>query len=143
MEGWMNIMDISNITQYYHNATASSSLRLDSLQNRDFSKASDEELMDACKQFESYFVEMVMKEVTKNIDLSGGATGGNATLMDFYKDKTITSLAEKTAEKGSLGLAQQMYEQMKRQNNSVTMSDILAHQAEVTGNTEGEKESGI
>lgn len=128
-------MDISSI---YNNATASaSSSKLESLQNRDFSKASDDELMDACKQFESYFVEMVMKEVTKNIDLSGGATGGNATLMDYYKDKTISSLAEQTTETGNLGLAQQMYEQMKRQNSSVTMSEILAHQAELREENKG------
>nr|MCR4692064.1 hypothetical protein [Lachnospiraceae bacterium] len=83
-------------------------------------------------EFESYFVEMVMKEVTKGVDLTGGAqSSGNTTLMEYYKDQTISSLAKEQTEHNSLGLAQQMYEQMKRSNNSVTMAEILQHQAEL------------
>ena len=114
------------------NATNAISSNIDALKRKDFSQASDEELMDACKQFESYFVEMVMKEVTKNVPLTmGGESDPNSTLLDFYKDKTISSLAEQSTEQNSLGLAQQMYEQMKRSSNTVTMEEILQHQAEL------------
>ncbi len=117
--------------------------RLNSLKNRDLSGATDEELMDACREFESYFVEMTMKEVAKNIDFTGGASdNANSTLMEFYKDKTISSLAGQVTEGGSLGLAQKMFDQMKAQSKAVTMSEILAHQAELAGKKETDKAGG-
>ena len=119
--------------QNYMNTTASPTAgSIDAMKNRDFSKASDEELMEACKQFESYFMEMVMKEMTKNIHLTGeDADAGSSTMVDFYKDQTISRLAAQSTEQNSLGLAQQMYEQMKRSSNTVTMEEILQHQAEL------------
>ena len=118
--------------QNYMNTTASPTAgSIDAMKNRDFSKASDEELMEACKQFESYFMEMVMKEMTKNIHLTGeDADAGSSTMVDFYKDQTISRLAAQSTEQNSLGLAQQMYEQMKRANNGITAEQILARQAE-------------
>ena len=44
------------------NASAS---RLNDTISGDLSSASDEELMDVCKDFEAYFVEQVMKEMKK------------------------------------------------------------------------------
>ena len=37
------------------------------------------------------------------------------SMMDFYKDKMIQSMAEETADQnGGLGLARMLYEQMRR-----------------------------
>lgn len=41
--------------------------RLNDTISGDLSSASDEELMDVCKDFEAYFVEQVMKEMKKMI----------------------------------------------------------------------------
>lgn len=82
--------------------------------NGDFSTASDEELMDVCKDFEAYFVEQVLKEVEKTIPKSEEEDASMSQLTDFYKEEMIKSLAEDVCEQQSLGLAQQMYEQMKR-----------------------------
>ena len=102
---------------------------IDAMKNKDLSGASDEELMSACKEFEAYFLEMVMKEMTKNINLTGSTSdSGSSTLLDYYKDQTISSIAAQSTEHSSLGLAQQMYEQMKRSSQSVSMADIQAHQ---------------
>ena len=137
--------DISLSTNYLNiaqqSAGSQAASRLESLGKKDFSGADDKELMDACKEFESYFLEMVMKEVTKGLDFTGGASGsGNGTLLEYYKDKTISSLAKESTEQSSLGLAQQMYEQMKRSANTVTMDEILAHQAELRGEAKEEPE---
>ncbi|MBO4336707.1 MAG: hypothetical protein J5842_01370 [Lachnospiraceae bacterium] len=122
-------------------AVSDISKKADSLKNKDLSGATDEELMQACKDFESYFVEMTMKEVTKNIDFTGGASdSANSTLMDFYKDKTITNLSEQITEGGSLGLAQKMYDQMKAQSRSVSLEEIQQHQAELAGKTETQEQ---
>ena len=34
--------------------------------------------------------------------------------MDFYKDQMVQSIAEETGNQGGFGLAQMLYEQMKR-----------------------------
>ena len=134
----MSDINLTNYQNYLNTTSSSTAASIDAMKNKDLSKASDEELMDACKQFESYFMEMVMKEMTKNIHLTGeGADAGSSTLVDFYKDRTISELATQSTENSSLGLAQQMYEQMKRSANSLTAEEILAKKASEAG---GQKE---
>lgn len=108
----MDISSISSYTSYISDAaTASktqSSLQLDS----DYTNATDEELMDACKQFEAYFLEQVFKEMMKTIPESE-ESGSNGTLVEYFQDNMIQELATQSTETNSLGLAQMLYEQMK------------------------------
>ena len=77
--------------------------------------ATDEELMEVCKEFESYFMEMIMKEMTKTTDLFGGdSSGSDSALVSYFKDGAIADLAKEATQQNSLGLAQTLYEQMKR-----------------------------
>lgn len=88
---------------------------LQSTLDGDLSTATDEELLDVCKEFEAYFVEQVMKEVEKTIpDDDEDEDSSMSQLTDYYKDQMIQTLAEEVCDKQDLGLAQQMYEQMKR-----------------------------
>ena len=62
-------MDVNAITQAYTEYMATQNTtgtKLNkTLETTDYAKATDDELMDACKQFEAYFVEMVFKEMEK------------------------------------------------------------------------------
>ncbi len=112
-------MDISNITSMYSdvyaNATNQAASKLQSkIDGADYSKATDEELMDACKQFEAYFVEQMYKGMLKTIPKSEESSGSIGTMMDYYEDQMVQQLAEQTTEQSGLGLAQMLYEQMKR-----------------------------
>ena len=78
------------------------------------STATDEELMDACKQFEAYFLEQMFKAMMKTIPENEDMSGSTSTLMDYYKDEMVQQLASDSTENNSLGLAQMLYEQMKR-----------------------------
>ncbi len=83
--------------------------------SKDFSGSSDEELMDVCKQFESYFIEQVLKEVKKTVpDTAFAQDASNKSMVDFFMDSTIQKVSENLQEKAGLGLAQQMFDQMKR-----------------------------
>lgn len=98
---------------------------MDQIKSTDYANATDEELMDACKQFEEYFVEMTLKEVFKTVDLFGtGESTSNAmsTSKDFMKDSIVQKFAEKITEESNLGLAQQLYESMRR--NTVNVSEL-------------------
>lgn len=77
-------------------------------------QASDEKLMDVCKQFEAYFMEQMLKEMVKTIPVSEEVSGSSATLVDYYKDMMIQNVAAQSTEQNSLGLAQSLYEQMRR-----------------------------
>lgn len=76
--------------------------------------ASEDELMDACRQFEAYFVEQMFKSMMKTIPTEGNTSNYTSTMMDYYKDQMVQSVAEQSTQQGGLGLAQMLYEQMKR-----------------------------
>lgn len=115
----MSTIDTSGITNIYSdyaNQTASQ-LKADKLKNvvnADYSKADDDELMDACKQFESYFLEQVFKQMWKTVNTNTSDDQPTNNLVDYFKDATIQELASQNTEKNGLGLAQTLYEQMKR-----------------------------
>lgn len=91
----------------------------DAVDGADYSQSSDEELLDVCKKFESYFLEQVFKEMQKTVDCfkDENSVNPNNNLVDFFKDSAIQSLANTSTECQGLGLAQMMYEQMKRNYN--------------------------
>lgn len=112
-------MDFSNITAMYSdtyaNAANQSAAKLQNkVSGTDYSKASEDELLDACKQFEAYFIEQMYKSMMKTVPSGEGMTGSTGNLMDYYKDQMIQSMAEQTTDQNSLGLARMLYEQMKR-----------------------------
>lgn len=82
--------------------------------SKDYSKASDDELMDVCKQFEAYFLEQCFKEMLKTTGKDEFSSGSTSTLVDYYKDMMVQEISKQSTEKESLGLAQMLYEQMKR-----------------------------
>lgn len=111
-------MDIDSISSLYNDIyTNASNQSADKLQNQlksDYSQATDEELMDVCKQFEAYFLEQMFKEMVKTIPSSEESSGSASTMLDYYKDMMIQEVASASTEQNSLGLAQTLYEQMRR-----------------------------
>lgn len=113
------MIDMSNISSMYSDRYASAANQSanklkDKLENADFSGASDDELLAACKQFEAYFVEQLYKGMLKTIPQSENTSNYTSSMMDFYKDQMVQSVAEMTTEQSNLGLAQMLYEQLKR-----------------------------
>lgn len=92
------------------------------LENTD-EDSTDEELMSACKEFESYFLEQVFKEMEKSVyalksdDEKSGSMGENNSLVSYFKDKAISDIASTSTETQGTGLAQMLYENMKRNYN--------------------------
>lgn len=115
-------MDIGGLSSTYLNyadtltgTNGKSASSISSLQNKDLSNATEDELMEVCQEFEAYFMEMIMKEMTKSTSLFGEDSGGsNSALVSYFKDSAITDLAKEATEQNSLGLAQTLYEQMRR-----------------------------
>ena len=126
---------IDNLNSIYANSTYTNQTTnsiSSKLNSTDFSKVSDDELMEVCKDFESYFVEQMLKSMAKMSSVDGsnsdniyaslfGVTedsdSGMNTLSSYFGDELMSSMADKVVENQSgkgLGIAQTLYEQMKR-----------------------------
>ena len=121
-------MDINGLNKDYASylsQSSAASTKINQLQNADYTNATDDELLDACKQFEEYFVEMTLKEVFITVDLFGtgeSSSSAMSTSKDLMKDSMVKTFAEKITENSNLGLAQQLYESMKR--NTIDVSEL-------------------
>ena len=91
-----------------------SSKKMQDTVSKDYSKASDDELLDVCKQFEAYFMEQVFKQMEKTVIKADGSSGSSGALVDYFKDSAIQELTKTSTETQGLGIAQALYEQMKR-----------------------------
>lgn len=83
----------------------------ETLKNQNTADATDEELMEVCKSFEAYFVEQVFKEMKSTVHSSDD----NGEYMKYFGDMLVQTYAEEAAETGTFGIAQMLYESMKRQ----------------------------
>lgn len=122
-------------TSYADTYDKTSSDLTDKITVTDFSKASDDELMSVCKDFESYFVEQMLKSMEKmaKIDsddddsstslfnsmasIGGDSDSAMSTLGSYFGDEMIKNYAQLFTETNNgkgLGIAQTLYEQMKR-----------------------------
>ena len=113
-------MDIGGLSSAYTDFiqgqnTAETKLN-EKINSTDYTKASEDELLSACKQFESYFLEQIFKEMQKTVDClkSDDESSSTSGLVDYFKDTAIQDLAETSTDIQGLGLAQTLYEQMKR-----------------------------
>ena len=113
-------MDINGLTsaysQYANNLSgnATSEALSNKVSNQNYENATDEELMEVCKEFEAYFLELMYKEMMKTVPESELTSGANSTLVNYFKDEMVKDVAAQTAEQSNMGLAQTLYEQMKR-----------------------------
>lgn len=101
---------------YANNSKSSASKLQDNLEKKDYAQADEDELLEVCKDFEAYFVEQVLKEMKNMIPKNEDSSGADKYL-DYFGDNYIQQLAETVTESNNgkgLGLAQSLYEQMKR-----------------------------
>ncbi|MBQ8280021.1 MAG: hypothetical protein IJZ23_09300 [Roseburia sp.] len=79
------------------------------------SKTSEDELLEVCKDFESYFIEEIIKEVKENMTLEDEEGDSSlSTLTDFHMDSAIELISDQVLDQSGMSFTQQLYEQMKR-----------------------------
>ena len=112
----MDISGLSNIYTDYlgQQAETAKASKMTQTVSKDYSKATDDELMDVCKQFEAYFMEQVFKQMEKTIIKDEESSQSTTALVDYFKDSALQDLTNTAADTQGLGIAQMLYEQMKR-----------------------------
>lgn len=83
--------------------------------------SSDEELLNACKSFEAYFLEQMFKSMDATVDRE--EEEGEYTSM--FKDNMYEAYANNAVETQGYGIAQMLFESMKR-NQTATTTEAAA-----------------
>ena len=86
----------------------------------DKTKATDDEMMNACKEFEAYMIEQVYKSMEKTIIKADEDENEYET---YFGDMRIQQYAKSVVDQGGVGLAQQLYEAMKRNSGPTTLTE--------------------
>lgn len=84
----------------------------DKLDKTNTSTATDDELMQVCKDFEAYLAEQVFKSMKKMVPES---EDDQNEYMQYFGDNLYQEYAKNMSDAGELGIAQMLYESMKRQ----------------------------
>ncbi len=91
--------------------TSNTTKKLESkLKDNNLDKMPDKELMEACKSFETYFVEQVVKAMRKTIPNNEEKND----YINYFGDMLYEKYSENITDSGELGIAQMLYESMKR-----------------------------
>lgn len=106
-----SILDVSSMYDTYASSissTSASSLK-DSLEsvNQD---SDDEELMNACKSFESYFVQKIIQQAEETVK----SDDEEGEYLKYFGDTLTQAYADAITDSGEIGLAQQLYDSMKQ-----------------------------
>jgi len=112
----MGIDTSSYYSDYYSQTSNASSKALEGTLGNISDQVTNEELMDACKEFEAYFLEQVYKGMEKTImKAEDDNSSTSSQYMDYFGDMQTQEYAKSAANQGDgIGLATQLYEQMKR-----------------------------
>ena len=141
----MNVTDISTnyVTSMLDNSIASAAVaraKKAAAEVESTDKEDDVELMNACKNFEEYFIEQILKEGFKTINKdTSSMSASSQSLLSYYEDGLAREIASSATDHGGYGLAQLMYEQMSRE--TFTMAEVREREAEKAAAEAEEKAS--
>lgn len=121
------LSDVFNDYSDIYNKNSSAGNIQNKLESTDYSKSTDGELMDACKEFEAYFVEQAFKAMQKMVPEN--EEGSSSDYMEYFGDTLVQEYAKSATNQGDgFGIANMLYEQMKRNYGLDTSTVSKNHQ---------------
>lgn len=126
-------MDVSGIASMLGQTGATSAAnnastaKTDSLKNSVHglsSNSSDEELMEVLKDFESYFVEQMIKQMKETFTDDDKESSVASQYTDTFMDYAIEDIADILLDEVGGNMTQQLFEQMKRNYNIPTVEEV-------------------
>ena len=128
-------MDVSGITSMLSQTGATtatsnaSTAKTDSLKNSVnglSSSSTDEELMEVLKDFESYFIEQMIKQMKETFTDDDEESSMASQYTDTFMDYAIEDIADMLLDEVGGNMTQQLFEQMKRNYNIPTVEEVEA-----------------
>lgn len=103
--------DASSLYTSDYYKTANETAQMESkLKTDNLSEASEDELLKVCKDFESYFVEQMFKAMERMVPKEESGTNE----VKMFGDLMYQELAASATKQQDYGIAQKLFEQMKR-----------------------------
>lgn len=112
-------MAISTDNTYLTNyALDAGTVSADKVTSQIRSADTDDETMEACKQFESYMIQQMYKNMEKTAKLltedEGEDDGGGSAYLDMFSDNFLEGIVDNMMNSGQgLGIAEKLYESIK------------------------------
>lgn len=137
-------MDVSGLTSMLSQTgvtnvtTSASTVKTDSLTNSVnglSSNSTDEELMEVLKDFESYFIEQMIKQMKETFTDDEEESSVASQYTDTFMDYAIEDVADMLLEEVGGNMTQQLFEQMKRNYNIPTVEAVEDTTIEETAGT--------
>ena len=128
-------MDVSGISSMLNQTTATNNAaasKVDSIKNSVnglSSNSTEEELMEVLQDFESYFLEQIIKKMKDTFTDDEEESSVASQYTDTFMDYAIEEVADILLEEVGGSMTQQLFEQMKRNYNIPTV-DITTDAAE-------------
>ena len=116
-------MDIIGTTDYSSIINSTRSTDVEKTFKQKDKVQTDEEMMEACKQFEAYMIEQVYKSMENTIMKSDEEEGD---YVKMFGDMRVQQYAQAVTDQGGVGLAKQLYEAMKNNMPTIDASEINA-----------------
>ncbi len=117
-------MDISSISAYNTSLMQLNIDKTEQSQTQSFedalNKAVDnkdaQELKEACKEFESYFVSYIFKQMQNSVNSINNGKGviNRSQGEEIFTEMLLEEYSETAAEHGGIGLADMMYKQLSK-----------------------------
>ena len=121
-----NITNLTNKDYSSYVTQAQTSNLTNQIKKSTSSEATDEEMLAACKEFEAYLVEQVLKQVKESIPKTEEEEN---QYTEYFGDMMLQEYASAITDQGSLGIAQKLYESMKNNMKAVSISEAEAGDA--------------
>jgi flagellar protein FlgJ len=77
----------------------------------------DEELKDACKQFETYYIKQLFKEMKKSVPNGGLYEKSHG--RNIYEDMLDNEYAKEASKVRGIGIADALYRQLSKDNKAL------------------------
>ena len=119
----MDINFASKDYSSYINSASADSLK-SKLSNVD--SEGDEKMLEACKEFEAYMIEQVYKQMEKTTKMFSDDKDSSTSYDTMFGDMRVQEMAKRATDQGGIGLAQQLYESMKRQASGITPEQLAS-----------------
>lgn len=108
-------IDNTYLTNYY---TESSEVSATNLTNAIQSAESNEETLEACKQFEAYLIQQMYKSMQETVSLfeDEEEDSSSSSYVDMFQDNYLEEIANQMMNSGQgLGIAEQLYDSIMQQ----------------------------
>lgn len=122
-------MSLSIDNTYFTNyATSASDVSADKVSGSIQNASTDDEMMDACKEFEAYMVQQMFKNMQEAAKIfSDDEDDDSNDYVDMFSDNYLQTISENMVNSGQgIGLAEQLYNSMVRNSGSTSVTTAQA-----------------